>query len=325
MACVYRPKGRKKWYIAYVDPTTRRRVTVPGYRDESATRAMATDLERRAARRAAGIEPQAPAKSVRLPPLVAEYLKQLETRSAMWREIVEKRLDKVLPTWSEQLSTTCIDSLGVKPQTWNQYRDLLTRFCDWLVKRGTIGSNPFAGIKRRKNAKRRLRGAFNQEQLTRLLATPRGSVYQFAVYSGLRRGEVAVLRWEWIDESGLWLPESKNGDEVRLPLHPVLVDWCRKHRGSGLVFPVMPRAETVNRDVAAAGVTSPDARGRHYDFHSLRYTTATLLIQAGVPLTVVQKILRHSDPKLTASLYTDIHADTIADALAKVAIVASTR
>jgi Phage integrase family len=38
-------------------------------------------------------------------------------------------------------------------------------------------------------------------------------------------------------------------------------------------------------------------------FHDLRHTTATLLLKAGVPLTTVQRILRHSDPALTTEVY----------------------
>ena len=42
---------------------------------------------------------------------------------------------------------------------------------------------------------------------------------------------------------------------------------------------------------------------RHVRFHDLRHTTATFLLKEGVPLAVVQKLLRHSDPKLTAEIY----------------------
>src|SRR5262249_49923286 len=42
---------------------------------------------------------------------------------------------------------------------------------------------------------------------------------------------------------------------------------------------------------------------RHVRFHDCRHTTATLLLKEGVPLAVVQKVLRHSDPKLTAEIY----------------------
>jgi integrase len=42
---------------------------------------------------------------------------------------------------------------------------------------------------------------------------------------------------------------------------------------------------------------------RHVRFHDLRHTTATLLLKEGVPLAVVQKVMRHSDPALTSEIY----------------------
>ncbi len=45
----------------------------------------------------------------------------------------------------------------------------------------------------------------------------------------------------------------------------------------------------------------PKALPRPLRFHDLRGTTATLLARAGAPLVVAQRILRHSDPRLTAA------------------------
>ncbi len=44
-------------------------------------------------------------------------------------------------------------------------------------------------------------------------------------------------------------------------------------------------------------------------FHDLRHTTATLLLRSGVPLVVVQKVLRHRDPKLTEAVYGHLETD----------------
>ena len=38
-------------------------------------------------------------------------------------------------------------------------------------------------------------------------------------------------------------------------------------------------------------------------FHDLRHTTASLLIMSGANLPAVQRILRHSDPKIATELY----------------------
>jgi integrase len=48
---------------------------------------------------------------------------------------------------------------------------------------------------------------------------------------------------------------------------------------------------------------------RHVRFHDLRHTTATLLLKEGVSLAVVQRIMRHSDPELTAEIYGHLDLD----------------
>lgn len=50
----------------------------------------------------------------------------------------------------------------------------------------------------------------------------------------------------------------------------------------------------------------PKGLPRPMRFHNLRGTTATLLARAGVGLVVAQRILRHSDPRLTANIYSRV-------------------
>jgi integrase len=40
--------------------------------------------------------------------------------------------------------------------------------------------------------------------------------------------------------------------------------------------------------------------------HDLRSTTATLLARSGVGFVVAQRILRHSDPRLTTNIYSRV-------------------
>lgn len=50
----------------------------------------------------------------------------------------------------------------------------------------------------------------------------------------------------------------------------------------------------------------PKILHRDMRFHDLRGTTATLLARAGVGLVIAQRLLRHSDPRLTANIYSRV-------------------
>ena len=70
-------------------------------------------------------------------------------------------------------------------------------------------------------------------------------------------------------------------------------------------------------DMKAAGIERKDPDGRSLDVHSLRKTFGTMLAMAGVPLTTVQRLMRHSTPLLTAKLYIDVEGGDMMQALDK--------
>lgn len=63
-------------------------------------------------------------------------------------------------------------------------------------------------------------------------------------------------------------------------------------------------------------VVKTDDRGRTIDIHALRHTFGTHLSRAGVPLRTAQAAMRHSDPSLTANVYTDPKLLDVAGAVA---------
>ena len=80
----------------------------------------------------------------------------------------------------------------------------------------------------------------------------------------------------------------------------------------------------LDRDLVMAGIAKRlkdgridkrDERGRTIDVHALRTTFGTHLSKGGVPLRTAQAAMRHSDPKLTANVYTDPKLLDVADAL----------
>lgn len=60
------------------------------------------------------------------------------------------------------------------------------------------------------------------------------------------------------------------------------------------------------RDLKRAGIQHKDTTGRVVHFHSFRKTFQTLGARHGIGQRSAQELLGHSDPRLTADVYTDI-------------------
>jgi len=82
-------------------------------------------------------------------------------------------------------------------------------------------------------------------------------------------------------------------------LTPMGVPWIENRRNA------LKRLEAV---LVRAEIPKIDERGEKIDIHALRHTFASRLARNGVGLSHAQKLLGHSDPKLTAAIYT--HLDT---------------
>ena len=151
--------------------------------------------------------------------------------------------------------------------------------------------------------------------------------------SGRRRGEVASLTVGalCLDETNHYVcvegKHAKSGRAATLPLRGDLAGDLRKHiarlADDGRTAPDTPLfnvgrnfLRTSNLDLAAAGIAKRDAQGRTVDVHCLRHTFATLLARNGVSPSVAQKLMRHSDIRLTMNTYTHLDLADTAGAVA---------
>ncbi len=139
--------------------------------------------------------------------------------------------------------------------------------------------------------------------------------YLMAAHTGLRRSELAALKWAdlRLDEEKPFAlvraSTTKNSKVAPMSLHPELVAALRELKGESqpeeIVFKQFPRIERFKRDLKKAGIAYQDTMGRYADFHALRKTLGTNLAKAGVPRRVAMSVMRHSDGKLTDKIYTD--------------------
>jgi integrase len=146
-----------------------------------------------------------------------------------------------------------------------------------------------------------------------------------AATTGLRRSELARLAWGDVDLQAAQVrvraSSAKNRREAHLPLPAGTVAALAALPGRGTplaaVFATVPSTKVLRQDLAAAGIDYETPEGTA-DFHALRVTYATMLARAGVSLVQAQRLMRHSDPKLTANIYTRLRLDDAHEAVARI-------
>lgn len=125
-----------------------------------------------------------------------------------------------------------------------------------------------------------------------------------AFYSGLRLGELYSVE---VAGGVLWLANTKNGDRRAVPMHP-RIRHLVKHLP--LTAPKITIQRAWQRARAAAGLP-------HIHFHDLRHSAASEMINAGVDLYTVGRVLGHRDGRSTQR-YSHLTAETLAAAVGQI-------
>ena len=153
------------------------------------------------------------------------------------------------------------------------------------------------------------------EAKAKALGQSRMLAYLLALWTGLRRSELAALCWGDVHFDTIPAKlvlranttKSKRADSIAL--HPQIADALRTARPKTTnptqrVLPAVPNMKVLRADMVFAGIVEQTESGR-VDLHAMRKSLGTFLAAHGVPQRVSQAHLRHSDPRLTAVTYTD--------------------
>ncbi len=89
----------------------------------------------------------------------------------------------------------------------------------------------------------------------------------------------------------------------------IVQGWEHVCRKSGCGHSELAADDQVRRCPRHGMKLWPKAKVRRIRFHDLRHTTASLLMMAGVNPGAVQRILRHSDPRITTETYGHLQPD----------------
>ena len=253
------------------------------------------------------------------------------------------RLDKLRPEHIERMVADIIRSHAtenrrISATTLHRIRATLRSALSDAAKRRLIPDNP-ARLVRLPSPERHAVEPWHGEELGSFLdaiAHDRyAPLYELTALAGLRRGEVCGLRWDDVDlvNAVLIIRETRGQVGYRViegrtktrtservvDLDSTLVEllaWLKErhereserygdgYNPRGHVFvredgqPVHPEfvSRHLDRLIARVGV-------RRITFHTLRHCSASLQINAGVPLTIVSKRLGHSSTAITSDIY----------------------
>jgi len=165
--------------------------------------------------------------------------------------------------------------------------------------------NAVPRIRMEREAEGRLRW-LTSEEATRLLDACRKSrnehltdLVEFALFTGMRRGEVLGLTWERVDRARgvvlLDVTKSSKRREVPLNSRADAVLARRGSRSSGLVFGI----RRWDRFRSAWENAVERAKLADFHFHDLRHTFASWAVQRGASLQEVKDLLGHHSLAMT--------------------------
>lgn len=313
---IYRDKARARWRYEFsrIVDGRRRRATklLPAAWTRAQAEAYARERDAHLYAVATGaLKPQ---------PLISEAVRLYLIEHAPGlknRTLLERDLALVLPAYQgrtmDELAAVAREyarahALTLKPATVRLRMAYLRAACRWAWKTHGLGDHdPAERMTLPPVRNERHRYATRKEVLTVARAIAHRdarAVALVAFYSGMRLAE--CLRAE--PTPGGWLlADTKNGERRLVPMHPKVAHLARR-------WPPAVPARTVQSwfTWAVRWLGIEDLR-----FHDLRHSSASAMINAGVPLYTVGAVLGHKAAASTKR-YSHLDTSTLDDAIRRI-------
>ena len=199
---------------------------------------------------------------------------------------------------------------GVKPATIN--RELATlkkafnlarREWEWCA------DNPVCRVSMEKenNTRDRWLTVEEEQKLLAAAAPWLRELVVFALYTGMRMGEILALTWAGVDlfRRTVTVFRSKNGERRTIPVNTTVLDLLKlkyavRARTTDVVFHSQTNTPLDGSNIRRSLTAALDiAKIQDFHFHDLRHTFATRMVQAGIDLYKVQRLLGHKSPIMT--------------------------
>lgn len=216
---------------------------------------------------------------------------------------------------------------GLAPATVEKIRVTFNRSFELAAKWGISGGqvNPVKGVARRKynNARQRYLTADQAKRLHQAVEASTNPQLRFIVglllLTGARKSELLFAKWEHVDlERKAWhIPDTKTGKPRHVPLSKAAIDLIRQLPKYDKCDWLLPNPETKQPFVSikrAWDTARTEAGLAGLRLHDLRHSAASFMINAGIDLYAVGRILGHADHQSTMR-YSHLANDTLLKAV----------
>ena len=231
---------------------------------------------------------------------------------------------------------------GLAPASVKQMHAILHRALKTAVQLKVITNNPANAAEAPEPSARKNEMRFLTIEQVRQLLKHAGEtstyypIYQLAIFTGLRRGELLALRWSDVNLDNRTasirqtLTETYDGDLIKQPpktrsgirtvaLSHEVIKLLRSHRVQQTERRLKLGAARADENLIVTtnvgGYVNPSNLHRHFKkllkraqlpqvrFHDLRHTHATLMLQQGEHPKVVSERLGHNNIQITLDTY----------------------
>lgn len=333
-----RPTGGKTYYFRYSDAYGKaKQIKIAGYGDISFDKAK-KEAQRLRSVVALGGDPKADKvekKSIPLYSTLAEqHLAHAKTYQRSYDTTAMYVNRHIVPKWGKHRLTDITQQgvaqwladkagEGLAPATVEKIRVILGRSFELAKQWGMAGSdkNPTRGIPRKpiNNARERFLNPAEAKRLQLAVAASRNTQLKFIVglllLTGARVSELLNAEWKHINlERRAWLiPTSKTGKSRHVPLSQPAIELINSVPTFKDCPYLLPNPETKLPYITLKHswqTARDEAKLPGLRIHDLRHSAASFMINAGVDLFAVGRVLGHADHKSTMR-YSHLANDTL--------------
>ena len=321
------PTGKKAYVLQYRNLNGQSKRLTLGYHGQ-----ISTDQARELAKINLGhvsfgkdpaqIKKQGKVKKDSFDDLVKHYLYEHAKEHKRPKSINEdkKLLFKYIQPFFKDSELSQVDSKSITalhrkhkdtPYQANRMLALLSKMFSLAVNWGWADKNPVIGVPRYPEEKRER--WLQDEELDRLWKVldhyndyPPANVIKMLILTGARKGEALNATWEQFDfKRGVWIKPShltKQKKTEHVPLSEEVLEFLlqiKEHSQSQYLFPGR-RGDEPLVDVKRFWTKIIDeANIKNLRIHDLRHTYASHLVSSGLSLSIVGRLLGHSNPNTT--------------------------